>query len=213
MPIADERIETYARAHTTPMPAHMEALDAATHDTFGPWAGMLTGPIEGRFLELLAFATGARRVLEVGTFTGYSAQAIAAGMPPDGTIVTLEINPDHEALARTHLATGPDGQKVDIRMGPALDTIATLAGPFDLVFIDADKTNYLNYYEAVLPKLAERGLIVVDNVLWSGRVLDDDDQSPDTIAIREFNNRVVADTRVVCVLLTIRDGVMLIRRR
>jgi caffeoyl-CoA O-methyltransferase len=213
MPILDESIEAYARAHTTPMPAHMEALEAATRDAFGPMAAMLTGQLEARFLELLAFATGARRVLEIGTFTGYSAQALAAGLPPDGTVVTLEVSPDHEALARTHLSSAPDGQKIDIRMGPALDTIETLPGPFDLVFIDADKTNYLNYYEAVLPKITERGLIVVDNVLWSGQVIDDNDQSPDTVAIRAFNDAVVADRRVVCVMLTIRDGVMLIRRR
>jgi caffeoyl-CoA O-methyltransferase len=213
MPIVDERIEAYARAHTTPMPAHLESLDAATRDRFGPRAGMLTGLIEGRFLEMLVFASGARRVLEIGTFTGYSAQAMAAGLPPGGTITTLEVDTEHEALAREHLTGAPDGDKVDIRMGPALTTLESLDGPFDLVFIDADKTNYLNYYEAVLPMLGERGLIVVDNVLWSGQVLDDDDESDDTKAIRAFNDHVVADARVVCVLLTIRDGVMLVRRR
>jgi caffeoyl-CoA O-methyltransferase len=213
MPITEESIEAYARAHTTPMPAHLNALEAATKDRFGPRAGMLTGPIEGRFLEMLVFATGARRVLEIGTFTGYSAQAMAAGLAPGGTVTTLEVDKDHEAVAREHLAGSPDGDKVDIRLGPALTTLESLDGPFDLVFIDADKTNYLNYYEAVLPKLAERGLIAVDNVLWSGQVIVDDDQSDNTKAIRAFNDHVVADQRVVCVLLTIRDGVMLIHRR
>jgi caffeoyl-CoA O-methyltransferase len=213
MPIVDESIEEYARAHTTPVPAHLQTLAAATEAAFGERSRMLTGTLEGRFLELLVFATGARRVLEIGTFTGYSALAMAAALPGDGRVITLEISAEHEAVARQHLATSPDGHKVDIRMGPALDTIATLDGPFDFVFIDADKSNYLGYYEAVLPKLAERGLIAVDNVLWSGQVLDERDQSEDTVAIRAFNDRVVADERVVCVLLTVRDGVMLIRRR
>ena len=210
--IVPEEIEAYAEAHTTPPTPLLAELAEETKATLDS-PQMLTGPIEGRFLETLVFVAGARRVLEIGTFTGYSAQSMASGVTSDGTVVTLEIDPDHEAVARKHLASGPDGAKVDIRMGPALDTIAALDGPFDLVFIAADKTNYLNYYEAVLPKLAEHGLIVVDNVLWSGQVLDDGDQSESTVAIRAFNDHVVADERVVCVLLTIRDGVMLIRRK
>ena len=156
--------------------------------------------------------TGARRVLEIGTFTGYSALSMAAALPADGRIVTCDIDPETNEVARRAAAGSPYGDRIEFRLGPALDTIATLDGPFDLVFIDADKESYLAYYEAVLPKLAERGVIVVDNVLWSGRVLDPSDETVDTVAIRAFNDAVAADPRVVCVMLTVRDGVTLIRR-
>src|SRR5437660_10596558 len=134
MPIVDERIEAYAHAHTTPMPAHLDALERATRERFAERAGMLTGPIEARFLEMLVFATAARRILEIGPLTGYSAQAMAADLPADGIVITLEVSTEHEELARQHLASSPDGAKVDIRMGPALATLDTLSGPFDLVF-------------------------------------------------------------------------------
>ena len=212
MPIVDPAVETYAEAHTTPVPEHMEALAAETRDVMGPWAGMMVGQLEGRFLEFLVWLSGARRVLEIGMFTGYSAQSMAAALPPDGRIVTCDVNPQAEEIARRHFEAGPYGDRIEVRMGPALDTIATLDGPLDLVFIDADKTNYLNYYEAVLPKLAVRGLIAVDNVLWGGRVVDATDVSDDTRAIIEFNRHVRNDSRVTCVMLTIRDGVTLIRR-
>jgi len=173
---------------------------------------MMVGVLEGRFLEFLVFMTGARRVLEIGTFTGYSALSMAAALPPDGRVVTCDIDPVTNAIARRHVLSSPFADRIDLRLGPALDTIAALDGPFDLVFVDADKESYLAYYEAVLPKLADRGVIVVDNVLWSGRVLDPSDQTADTRAIRAFNEAVVADPRVVCVMTTVRDGVTLIRR-
>ncbi|MHB8670661.1 MAG: O-methyltransferase [Acidimicrobiales bacterium] len=216
MPIVDERIEAYTEKHSSPVAAHLEALAAETHSAMGAWAGMMVGPVEGRFLEMLVWASGARRVLEIGSFTGYSAQSMAAALPADGSIVSCDVDEKAVEIARRHLAAGPHGERVEIRLGPALDTVATLPGPFDLVFIDADKANYLNYYEAVLPKLAPRGLIVVDNVLWSGRVLDADPSNAgidtDTAAIAAFNDHVRADSRVVAVMLPIRDGVTLIRR-
>jgi len=173
--------------------------------------GMLTGTIEGRFLELLVFAAGARRVLEIGTFTGYSALSMAAALPDDGRIDTCDIEPAHVEVARRYVAQSPYGSKITIHLGPALDTIAQLEGEFDLVFIDADKPNYANYYEAVLPRLAERGLIAIDNTLWSGRVLDPQDDHTQSIAA--LNDRIAADERVIAVQLTIRDGVTLVRRR
>ncbi len=126
--------------------------------------------------------------------------------------MTCDIDPETNAVARRAVAASPFADRVEFRLGPALDTIATLDGPFDLVFVDADKEAYLAYYESVLPKLAERGVIVVDNVLWSGKVLDPSDDTADTMAIRAFNDAVAADPRVVCVMLTVRDGVTLIRR-
>lgn len=211
MPVVDPAIESYNEAHTTPPPAHLEALAAETRRALDD-PGMMVGPVEGRFLELLVFATGARRVLEIGTFSGYSALWMAAGLPADGTLVTCEVNPRAAEVARRFVAGSPSGDRVDIRLGPALETLATLDGPFDLVFIDADKPSYVAYYEAVLPKLAQRGLIVVDNTLWSGRVLDEGDTSDDTVAIRAFNDHVRADPTVVCVQLPVRDGVTLVRR-
>ncbi|MDQ3756454.1 MAG: class I SAM-dependent methyltransferase [Actinomycetota bacterium] len=211
IPVVKEGIEEYAAAHTSPPPPWLAALGEETQRD-NPMAGMMVGPLEGRFLEFLVFASGARRVLEIGTFTGYSALSMAAGLPDGGRIVTCDIDPGVLAVARRHIASSPYADRIEIREGLALDTVAGLDGPFDLVFIDADKTNYAHYYEAVLPKLAERGLIVVDNTLWSGAVLDASDTAADTEAIRTFNDMVRNDPRVVCVQLTVRDGVTLIRR-
>jgi predicted O-methyltransferase YrrM len=210
--IVDPDIERYADEHSTPEPPVLRALAEETREKFGAMAGMLTGHLEGGFLHALVAVTGARRVLEIGTFTGYSAMAMASALPPDGQVVTLEVDPAHAEVARRHIDASPWRDRIEIRMGPALETLSTLDGPFDLVFIDADKTNYRNYYEAVLPKLSERGAIAIDNVLWSGRVLDPSDTSEDTRAIAELNDAIAADARVECVMLTIRDGVSLIRR-
>jgi caffeoyl-CoA O-methyltransferase len=211
--IVDPDVERYAAEHTTAEPTQLSAVANETHEKFGPWAGMLTGHLEGAFLRSLVAMTGARRVLEIGTFTGYSAMAMASALPADGRLTTLDISEEHVEVARRHIEASPWRDRIEIRVGPALDSLAALDGPFDLVFIDADKTNYRNYYEACLPKLADNGVIAIDNVLWSGRVLDADDTSDDTRAIKELNDFIVNDERVECVLLTIRDGVSLIRRR
>jgi caffeoyl-CoA O-methyltransferase len=210
-PIVGPDVEAYVERHSSPPPAHLLALAEETERSL-PAPQMMVGPVEGRFLEMLVFASGAGRVLEIGTFSGYSALAMAAGLPPGGSIVTCDIDPTAVEVARRAIAASPYAGSIDVRLGPALDTIATLDGPFDLVFIDADKPNYVAYYEAVLPKLAPRGLIVADNTLWYGRVLDPADTSEDTAAIRAFNEHVAHDPRVVCVQLTVRDGVTLVRR-
>ena len=210
--VTRQEIDDYAASRCTPehpLLAEVAAETRATQEAHG----MMVGLLEGRFLETLVAVSGARRVLEIGAFTGYSGLAMASALPADGRLVTCEVDPDRAAIARRHFDASPWAAKIEIRLGPALDTLPALDGPFDLIFIDADKTNYLNYYEAVLPKLAEGGLIAVDNVLWSGRVLDPEDQSDDTVAIREFNDFVRDDPRVVCVMATVRDGVTLIRRR
>ena len=213
MPVVDPAIEAYTEAHSTPPPPLLAALAEETQRSLEA-PQMMVGAVEGRFLQLLVFATGARRVLEIGTFSGYSALSMAAGLPAGGRIVTCEVNPAAADVARRFVAESPWADRIEIRLGPALDTLATLDGPFDLVFVDADKTNYANYYEAVLPKLAERGLIVVDNTLWSGRVVAgaDDADDEDTAAIRAFNDHVRDDPRVVCVQLPVRDGVTLVAR-
>jgi predicted O-methyltransferase YrrM len=208
-----DEIEDYAAAHTTAPAEHLRVLDQETHDTLSS-PQMLTGDIAGRLLEFLVFLAQPRLVLEIGTYSGYSALSMAGALPAGGRIVTCELLDEHADVAERHIAAAGIADRIEVRRGPALDTIATLDGPFDLVFVDADKEGYLAYYEAVLPKLSPRGLIVVDNVLWSGRVVQppSDDDSESTIALREFNDRIAADDRVVCVMLTVRDGVTLVRR-
>lgn len=211
MDIVDPAVEAYADAHSTPAPAHLEALADETRATLEA-PQMMVGNLEGRFLEMLVFAAAATRVLEIGTFSGYSSISMAAGLPEDGHITTCELSEVHAEVARRHIAACGLADRVTVEVGPAIDTINRLSGPFDLVFIDADKPSYVDYYEAVLPKLAPRGIIAADNTLWSGRVIDESDTSDWTEAIRRFNDHVAADPRTVCVQLTVRDGVTLIRR-
>jgi len=205
-------IEEYAQEHTTPPSPVLRDLAEETERDF-QFPQMMTGALAGRFLEMLVFALKPQLVLEIGTFTGYSSISMAAALPPGGRIVTCDVDEASNKVAQRFAAAAGVADRIDYRLGPALDTIASLDGPFDLVFIDADKPNYGNYYEAVVPKLAPSGLIVADNTLWSGQVVDADDDSEHTRAIRAFNDRVAADERVVCVQLTVRDGVTLIRKR
>ncbi len=209
--LVPEEIERYAQAHSTSVPPLLAELAEATEEKFGGLAAMLSGQTEGLLLQTLAASIGAKRVLEVGTFTGFSALMMAAALPDDGELVTLEISAEHAAFARSFFERSPDGHKVRLIEGPALDSLQTLEGPFDLVFIDADKGGYLDYYEAALTMLSERGVIAVDNVLWSGFALDPKEDNARAIAA--FNDHVAKDERVTHVLLTVRDGIMLIRRR
>jgi caffeoyl-CoA O-methyltransferase len=210
-PITYREVEEYAEAHTTPATPHLAALAEETRAKLDA-PQMLTGLVEGRFLEMLVWATGARRVLELGTYSGYSALAMAAALPDGGEVLTCELSDEHADFAQRHIDASPYRDRIRILRGPALESVDSLDGPFDLVFIDADKANYVNYYEAVLPKLAERGLIAADNTLWSGQVADPEDDAETTARIRRFNDHVRADERVVSVMLTVRDGVTLIRR-
>src|SRR3984957_6500042 len=160
----------YAEAHSTPPPPHLAAVDESTRNDFAAW-GMMVGRQEGRFLELLVFAAQATRVLEIGTFTGYSSIAMAAGLPEGGSIISLEVDPHHATTARGNIAAAGLESHISVIEGPALESLARLNGPYDLIFIDADKVSYDAYYEAVLPMLAPHGLIVVDNTLQGGGVL------------------------------------------
>ena len=174
---------------------------------------MLTGAVEGRFLEFLVYALGAKRVLELGTYSGYSSISMAAGLPEGGHIDTCEFDETHAEVARRYIAQSPFADRITVHLGPALETIEKLEGEFDFVFVDADKENYVNYYEALLPRLADGGLMALDNTLWSGRVLDDSDDSEGTRAIKAINERIASDDRVTSVMLTVRDGITLVRRR
>ena len=209
--IVDPSVEEYAEAHTSPEGDLFERLAAETHEkTTAPQ--MMVGRIEGRFLGVLVRSLRARRVLELGTFTGYSSISMALALPSGGRVITCDVNEETTAIARRYAEEAGVADRIDYRLGPGLETIAQLDGPFDLVFIDADKPNYVNYYEATLPLLAEGGLIVADNTLWSGRVIDETDDEDTTQAIRVFNDHVSEDARVENVLLTVRDGMNLVWR-
>lgn len=215
MDLIDKSVENYAFEHTAPEPELLRQLSDETYARMES-PGMLTGRLEGRLLKLLAMLSGARRILEIGTFTGYSALSMAEGLPEDGRVITCEIEPLHAEFARRYFARSPHGSKIEIRLGPALETLTALAadGPgaiFDMAFIDADKGRYPEYYERVMDLIRPGGLILVDNTLWSGRVLDPKDH--DSLAIDALNSRIARDTRVENVLLTVRDGVQLVRRK
>lgn len=205
-------IEAYAEAHSMPESPVCRALREETQRTM-EHAQMLVGPLEGAFLKIMTRLVGATRVLEIGMFTGYSALCFAEALPEDGTVVTCEIDERSVAVARRYFAQTPAGKKITVRMGPALDTMHQLAGPFDLIFIDADKTNYLNYYRRALDLLAPNGVILIDNVLWDGDVLKHPPPDDRTAAIQELNRAVANDPRVHAVLVTIRDGVLVVRKK
>jgi caffeoyl-CoA O-methyltransferase len=211
--IIPEALARYVEAHSNPEPELFQALRDETEATLA-MPQMQVGRVEGALLRMLVQLSGARRVLEVGTYSGYSALAMASGLPDDGKLVTCDIDPVATSVARKYFERSPHGHKIEVRLGPAIKTIRKLAeqgAGFDLVFLDADKPSYLDYYEAVLPLLPAGGLVVADNTLWSGRVLDPKEESDH--AIVRFNAHVAADERVDNVLLSVRDGVMLARKR
>ena len=205
-----EPVDKYAEDHTERVPPLFDELRDETYRSMDI-PQMQVGRIEGTFLRLLIRLTRARRVLELGMFTGYSALMMAEGLPEDGELITCDVDPKAEAIARKYFAKSPHGKKIRVAMGPALETIKSLKAPIDFVFIDADKVNYSNYFDAVLPLLPAGGLIVADNTLWSGSVLEPHDDSGKALAA--FNDKVSRDDRVEKVLLTVRDGMMLIRKK
>jgi caffeoyl-CoA O-methyltransferase len=210
--IVEPSVEAYAESLSSPNAGLFQRLAAETHEkTEAPQ--MMVGLLEGTFLAFLVSTLGARRVLELGTFTGYSSISMALALPSGGRVITCDVNEETNAIAARYAEEAGVADKIDFRLGPALETVAGLDGPFDLVFIDADKVNYVNYYEATLPLLADNGLMVVDNTLWSGSVADPENQDESTNAIRALNDRVLEDERVENVLLTVRDGMNLVRRR
>ncbi len=205
-------LEAYVAAHTTregELYARLRAETQAGLDS----PQMQVGPVEGAFLRLLVGLLRPRTILELGTFSGYSALAMASALPPGGELITCDIDPVATAVARRYFTEAGYNDRITLRMGPGLDTIRQLAAEgrrVDLVFIDADKDNYVHYWDAVLPLLPVGGLVVADNTLWSGKVVDPRDASDH--AIVRFNARVAADPRVEHVLLSVRDGIMLARK-
>ena len=211
MSFVDEAVERYAEEHSTPPAELFERLAAETQATQS-LPQMMVGPLEGAFLSFVVGLMRPRLVVELGTFTGWSSIAMASALPPGGRVVSCDVNEETTAVARRYAEEAGVADRIEYRLGPALESLATLEGPFDLVFIDADKGGYVDYYEAVLPKLADDGAILADNTLADGRVVDPGD-SEMARAIARFNDHVRADERVECALLTIRDGVTLIRKR
>src|SRR4051812_20492629 len=201
----DPRIEQYVEKLSSPHEDLLAELSAETATALG-MTQMLTGPVAGRFLELLVWFGRPQRVLEIGTFSGHSALSMAAALPEGGHIDACELDPERAAFAQRYFDRSPHGSKITLHVGPALETLAKLEGEFDFVFIDAEKEGYVGYYDAVVPRLSERGLMVADNTLWSGRVLSG--EGP----IAAFNDHVAADPRTVQVLLSVRDGMTLIRK-
>src|SRR4051794_25292565 len=211
-PITHDASQQYAEEHTTPPEPHLAELAEETREKLD-FPQMLTGTVEGRFLEMLVHFGQPRLVLEFGTFSGYSSLSMAAVLPPGGRIVTCELSEEHADFAQRHIDASPYADRIEIRRGPALETVNSLDGPFDLVFIDADKAGYPDYYDAVVPKLSPHGLIAIDNTLWSGRVADPEENEETTRHMRALNDKVRDDPRVVSVMLTVRDGVTLVRPR
>lgn len=204
--LVPETIEEYASIHST---KESKLLSELAKETYAKveLPQQQVGHLEGAFLKMLVRITCAKRILEIGTFTGYSALAMSEGLLDNGEIITLDIDPKATEIAKNYWAKSPHGKKIKLLLGDALKSLKTFQGPFDLVFIDAHKPDYIKYWEECMPKVKKGGLFVVDNVLWSGRVLEPKDESD--IAINLFNNHVKNDKRVEAVMLTVRDGLLL----
>ncbi len=210
MEFIDEEIERYVYDHTHSEGELLARLQKETQDTLD-YPQMVSGRTVGRFLKMQAQLLGARRILEVGTFSGYSALSMAEALPKDGRLYTCDADPAAIAVAKRYFAESPHGSKIILLEGNALDSIADLNETFDMAFVDADKTNYLNYFNAILPILRSGGLIVADNVLWSGKVLAPKEESDH--AIHKFNETVYRDERVEALMLPVRDGLYCMRKK
>jgi caffeoyl-CoA O-methyltransferase len=206
-PFLPEKISRYIAQHSVREPRVLRELRAATAKL--PMAGMQIGADQGQFMAILVRMLGAKRCLEIGTFTGYSALAVALALPKDGRIVCCDVSEEWTAIGRRFWKKAGVERKIDLRIAPALETLKKLKGPFDFAFIDADKENYLAYYERCLKLLRRGGVIAVDNVLWSGEVANDGARGATTVALREFNDALHEDRRVDIALLSIGDGVTL----
>jgi caffeoyl-CoA O-methyltransferase len=210
--IVEPGVEEYAERHSTePTDLFRRLAEETRAKTTAP--AMMVGQLEGHLLGEIVRISGARRILELGTFTGYSSISMALALPPDGRVITCDVNEETRAIARRYAQEAGVVDRIDYRLGPALETVAGLDGPFDIVFIDADKVNYVNYYEATLPLLADDGVLLVDNALADGDVVDPANAGESARAIHALNDRIRADDRVENVLLTVRDGINLVRRR
>lgn len=209
--LVPEAIESYAVDRSEGFsPLHHELIQVTRERTRYP--SMLSGFVGGNLLRLLVRLLGARKVLEIGTFTGFGTLCLAEGLPEDGEVHTLELDAEHLAIAESFFQRSPWSERIHPHLGPAFETLCEFEGPFDLVFLDADKPRYPHYYQEALRLLRPGGLLVVDNALWSGEVLDPG-ESESARAIDELNRTIETDDRVEGVLLTVRDGIFLVRKR
>ena len=209
MKLVDESIERYALDHSSAEHPIFKELHAETHKVM-ECPQMIAGRLVGSFLQMMIRGVAAKRVVEVGTFTGYTSLKIAEALPEDGELQTLEFEPEHAAMARRYFSKSPWGHKITLHEGAALETLPRVRGPIDLSFIDADKVNYVKYYEYLLEVTRPGGIIVLDNALWSGRVLNPEE--PSDFALAEMNKVVSEDPRVHNVLLPFRDGIMVAQK-
>jgi predicted O-methyltransferase YrrM len=205
-------IMDYAERHTQAEPELLEKIKRETHlEVLQP--RMLSGPFQGRFLSLISHLVNPSRILEIGTYTGYSALCLAEGLKEDGKLVTIDVNEELERRVKGYFDASPWKDKIDYRIGDAVDVIPTLNEPWDLVFIDADKKNYLRYFQLVVDQVRSGGFILADNVLWSGKVVDQTAMDRETEVLRDYNAYVHTDVRVENLLLPIRDGIMVARKK
>jgi caffeoyl-CoA O-methyltransferase len=207
--LVNPEVEKYAAEHSAAPGDLLDELERYTREHLD-YPQMMVGRLEAALLRMLVRLTGARRILEIGLFTGYSSLAMAQAMEEGGRIISCELEEKHASVARSFFGRSPVGDRIEIRMGPAIESLESIDGPFDMAFIDADKENYPNYYDMVLPKLRAGGLMVADNVLWSGNVLSPQKESDHALVV--FNDKVHNDPAMEHVLLTVRDGVMVARK-
>ena len=210
-----EPLHEYIVAHSEPVDLVLGELSEETRRVVGPLAMMEIAPEQGVFMELLVRLAGARRAVEVGTFTGHSSISIARGLPADGSLLCCDVSDEWTSIARRYWEKAGVADKIELRLAPAAETLAALPPEqhFDFAFIDADKPAYPIYYEAILSRMPAGGLIVCDNVLWGGSVADPQNQEESTQAIRAFNDLVVADERVEASMIPVGDGLLLARKR
>ena len=210
----DAALHDYQLAHRTPDDAILRELRRETEERTGPRARMQIAAEQGTFLGLLVAAIGARQVIEIGTFTGYSALCMARALPPEGRLIACDVSEEYTAIARRFWEKAGVSDRIDLRLGPAAETLRSLPDNevFDFGFIDADKEGYSIYYEEILSRLRPGGLIALDNVFWGGSVANPENREPSTLAIREINERVASDARVQSVMLAVSDGLTLARK-
>lgn len=208
----DDDLHDYVIAHTTPADPVRRSLTEATA-ALGPWAGMQVADDQAALLSTLVAAVRPTLAVEIGTFTGSSSLAIARALPSGSRLLCCDVSEEWTAIARHHWEAAGVDDRIDLVIAPALETLQGLGDAVvDFAFIDADKTGYLAYYEELVPRLSPHGLLAIDNVLWSGRVLDEMVEDDDTVALRALNDRIVADNRVEVVMLSVGDGLTLVRR-
>lgn len=212
MEFIDPKLHEYCEQHSGTEEEVLKKLDRETHAKV-MMPRMLSGHLQGQFLAMISKMCQPKRILEIGTYTGYSAIYLAQGLAEGGRLITIDINEELEQMAKRYWAEAGVSEKIDYRIGNGLELIPAIEGPFDLVFIDADKKNYSNYYDLIIDKMAPGGIILADNVLWSGKVIDESAKDKDTVAIKEYNLKVQEDDRVDNMLLPLRDGIMMARMK